>query len=127
MATQLRRTKQEFLQSLSHAARTTVAALVSLLVARAFRLPEAYWSTIMTLVVVQSTLGAALTVSWQRFAGTALGAAMAVLLAAIFGPTVIVFGAGVFLARGDLRNHPFGQKRLSLRQRHFGDRDVDRP
>src|ERR1700680_4853034 len=91
------RTKQEFLQSLSHAARTTVAALVSLLVARAFRLPEAYWSTIMTLVVMQSTLGAALTVSRQRFAGTALGAAMATLWAAVFGPPVVVFGFGVLL------------------------------
>jgi uncharacterized membrane protein YgaE (UPF0421/DUF939 family) len=46
---------------------------------------------------MQSTLGAALTVSGQRFAGTALGAAVGALLAAHFEPRVIVFGAGVFV------------------------------
>jgi uncharacterized membrane protein YgaE (UPF0421/DUF939 family) len=71
--------------------------MVSLFVARLFRLPEAYWAAITTLIVMQSTLGAALTVSGQRFAGTALGAAVGALLAAHFEPRVIVFGAGVFV------------------------------
>ena len=84
-------------QSLEHSARTAVAAMVSLFVARLFRLPEAYWAAITTLIVMQSTLGAALTISRQRFAGTALGAAAGALLAAHFGPRVIVFGAGVFV------------------------------
>jgi uncharacterized membrane protein YgaE (UPF0421/DUF939 family) len=71
--------------------------MASLFVARLFRLPEAYWAAITTLIVMQSTLGAALTVSEQRFAGTALGAAVGALLAAHFEPRVIVFGAGVFV------------------------------
>jgi uncharacterized membrane protein YgaE (UPF0421/DUF939 family) len=45
-----------------------VAALASLLVARLFRVPEAYWAPITTSVITQSSLGAALAVSWQRFA-----------------------------------------------------------
>jgi hypothetical protein len=49
-----------------HSARTAVAAVASVLVARLFRLPEAYWAPITTLVITQSSLGAALTVSWQR-------------------------------------------------------------
>ena len=36
-------------QGVIHVVRTTIAALVSLLVARLFRLPEAYWATITTL------------------------------------------------------------------------------
>src|SRR5579862_7299932 len=84
-------------RSLEHAARTAAAAMVSLFVARLFRLPEAYWAAITTLIVMQSTLGAALTVSGQRFAGTALGAAAGALLATYFGPRVLVFGAGVFV------------------------------
>ena len=52
------------------AARTALAAVVSFLVARLLRIPEAYWATISTIIVMQSTLGAALTVSWQRLAGT---------------------------------------------------------
>jgi len=59
--------------TLEHSARTAVAAVVSLLVARLFRLPEAYWASISTLIVMQSTLGAALPISAQRFAGTAMG------------------------------------------------------
>jgi uncharacterized membrane protein YgaE (UPF0421/DUF939 family) len=72
--------------------------MVSLVVARAFRLPEAYWAAITTLIVMQSTLGAALTISGQRFAGTVLGAAIGALLATYFRLSVLVFGAGVFVA-----------------------------
>jgi uncharacterized membrane protein YccC len=63
--------------SITHSVRTAVAAVVSLLVARLFRLPEAYWAAISTLkIVMQSTLGTALPISAQRFAGTAVGAAV---------------------------------------------------
>jgi uncharacterized membrane protein YccC len=65
-----------------HSLRTAVAAVGSLLIARFCRLPEPYWATVTTIVVMQSTLGAAWTVSKQRFVGTALGAAMGALLTA---------------------------------------------
>jgi uncharacterized membrane protein YccC len=80
-----------------HVARTTVAAVVSLLVARLFRLPESYWAAITTLVVMQSTLGAAFTVSWQRFVGTAIGAAAGALFATYFGSNTVIFGIGIFI------------------------------
>ena len=85
-------------QAVVHSVRTAAAAIVSLLVARALRLPESYWAVVTTLVVMQSTLGAAWTISRQRFAGTALGAAMGALLAGCFGMNLIAFSAGVFLA-----------------------------
>jgi uncharacterized membrane protein YccC len=66
-------------------------------VARVFKLPEAYWAAISTLIVMQSSFGAALTVSARRFAGTALGAAVGALLATHFGPNVLAFGVGIFL------------------------------
>jgi uncharacterized membrane protein YccC len=84
-------------QDVIHAARTTVAAIVSLLVARLFRLPEAYWAAITTLVVMQSTFGAAFTVSWQRFAGTAIGAATGALFATYFGSNTAMFATGIFI------------------------------
>lgn len=83
--------------SFAHAARTAVAAVVSLLVARLFQLPEAYWAAITTLIVMQSSLGAALPISAQRLAGTAVCAAFGALLGAYFPGNVLVFGAGVFL------------------------------
>jgi uncharacterized membrane protein YccC len=83
-------------QTLVHSLRTAIAATVALLVARVFRLPESYWAPITTLVVMQSTLGAAWTVSRQRFAGTALGAAMGAFLAGYFGTNLFAFSTGVF-------------------------------
>ena len=85
-------------RSLIHSARTAVAATVGLLVARLFKLPEAYWAAITALIIMESTLGAALTISGQRFAGTALGAALGALLATYFGSNLVVFTTGVFVA-----------------------------
>jgi uncharacterized membrane protein YccC len=84
--------QREFVNSV----RTAIAAVASLLIARLFKLPEAYWAAIATLIVMQSTLGAAWTVSKERLAGTALGAAAGALLATYAGQSVAVFGAGVF-------------------------------
>jgi uncharacterized membrane protein YccC len=84
-------------RELIHAVRTTVAAVVSLLMARLFGLPESYWAAITTIVVLQSTLGAAWTISKQRFAGTALGAFVGALLASYLPGSVTAFGAGVLL------------------------------
>jgi uncharacterized membrane protein YccC len=80
-----------------HAARTAIAAVASLLIARLFKLPEAYWAAIATMIVMQSTLGAAWTVSKDRLAGTALGAVAGALLATYSGQNVAAFGAGVFV------------------------------
>jgi uncharacterized membrane protein YgaE (UPF0421/DUF939 family) len=82
---------------LVHSARTAVAALISVLVAEVFRLPEVYWAPITTLVITQSSLGAALAVSWQRFVGTALGAIVGAAAASYFGPQVLVLAASVFI------------------------------
>lgn len=111
----------KFWSVLVHSTRTAVAAVVSVLVARLFRLPEAYWAPVTTLVITQSSLGAALTVSRQRFAGTALGAAVAALVATYFEPRLLVFGACVFfmgficvLARLDRSAYRFGGVTLAI-------------
>jgi uncharacterized membrane protein YccC len=82
-------------QSLEHAVRTALAATVSVLVARLFNMPEAYWAAVTTMVVMQSTLGASFSISVLRLIGTAMGAASGGLLATSFGANVYVFGAGV--------------------------------
>jgi uncharacterized membrane protein YgaE (UPF0421/DUF939 family) len=80
-----------------HSVRTAVAGVASLLVARLFKLPEAYWAPITTIVITQSSLGAALAVSWQRFVGTLLGAVIGAIVASHFGPHALVFGASLFI------------------------------
>lgn len=91
------RIKRKLWPVVVHSARTAVVAVASLLVARLFRLPEAYWATVTSLVITQSSLGAALAVSWQRFIGTALGAAASAIVLIHFGGTVPVFGICVFV------------------------------
>ena len=105
-----------------HATRTAVAAMTSLLVARLFELPEAYWAPITTIVIEQSSLGAALGPSWQRFVGTMLGAALGAVIAShVSVPNVWVFGASVFilgllrvLPRIDLNGYRLGAVTLAI-------------
>ena len=82
-------------RALVHSVRTAAAGSISLAVARLFKLPEAYWAAITTLIVMQSTLGAALEVSWKRFAGTALGALVGAFVTVYFPPSVLVFAVVV--------------------------------
>lgn len=83
-------------KEVAHAARSAIAAVASLLIARSLRLPDAYWAAIATLIAMQSTLGAAWAVSRDRLIGTAMGAAAGALLATYTGENMVVFGAGVF-------------------------------
>jgi len=78
------------------AVRTTIAAVVSLLLARILKLPDPYWASISAIVIIQSTLDPR-TVSWQRFAGTALGAALGALIGTFFPSTVLVYAVAIFL------------------------------
>jgi uncharacterized membrane protein YgaE (UPF0421/DUF939 family) len=82
--------------SVSHAARTAAIAVVSFLVAKLFRLPEAYWAAITTLVVLQSPVTAAST-SAQYFAGTAIGAAVGGWAGTYLPGNVLAFGVNVLL------------------------------
>ncbi len=82
--------------TLTLSARAAVAAVVSLLVARLFPLPETYWAAISTLIVMQSNLGAALPISAQRFIGTAVGAIFGGFVGMYFPGNVAAFGVAVF-------------------------------
>jgi uncharacterized membrane protein YgaE (UPF0421/DUF939 family) len=77
------------------AARTTTAAVVSLLLARVLKLPQSYWAPISAIVIIQSTIDPR-SVSWQRFAGTAVGAALAALVATFLGSNALVYAAAIF-------------------------------
>jgi uncharacterized membrane protein YgaE (UPF0421/DUF939 family) len=71
--------------------------MASLIVARLFALPEAYWATITTSVVMQSALGTSLPIAGRQFAGAALGAVFGPLLVLSRGPRVLMLGVGIFL------------------------------
>ena len=77
------------------AARTTIAAIAALLLARSLKLPEFYWAPISTIVILLSTINPR-TLAWQRFAGTAVGAIVGALIAGYPGRNWVAYGAGIF-------------------------------
>jgi uncharacterized membrane protein YgaE (UPF0421/DUF939 family) len=86
--------------TLLDAVRTTVAAVLAMLLARLLKLPEFYWAPISAIVIIQSAIDPK-TLAWQRFAGTALGAAMGALIGTVFSasPTnTWVYAGAIFLA-----------------------------
>jgi uncharacterized membrane protein YgaE (UPF0421/DUF939 family) len=83
-------------EALTHSARTAMATVLSLLLARALKLPEFYWAPISTIVILLSTIDP-LTLAWQRFTGTAVGAALGALIATLVSPNWIVYGIGILV------------------------------
>jgi uncharacterized membrane protein YccC len=84
------------LPSVVHSIRTALAATLSLAAARLFGLPEAYWAAIATLVVMQSTLAATLSISIERIVATALGAATGAVVASCSTGYLLLFATAVF-------------------------------
>ncbi len=89
--------QKENLPSIRHSVRTALAATLSVVVARLVQMPEAYWAAIATLVVMQSTLGATLTLSIERIVATAVGASVGALEANYFGANLIAFMVAIVL------------------------------
>jgi len=76
--------------------RAAVATTVSLLLARGLKLDEFYWAPISTIVILLSTVNP-LALAWQRFAGTALGAALGAVIASHFSPNWMVYATGILV------------------------------
>ena len=83
-------------ESLLHSLRTTVAAVLSLMLAHALKLPEFYWAPISTIVILLSPSDP-FTLAWQRFAGTALGAVVGAIIATYFPINWMVYGAAILV------------------------------
>src|SRR5437660_8408504 len=89
--------QKENLPSIRHSVRTSLAATASVIVARLVQMPEAYWAAIATLVVMQSSLGATLTLSIERVVATALGASVGAVEANYFGANLAAFMVATLL------------------------------
>jgi uncharacterized membrane protein YccC len=84
--------------SARQAIKTSVAGLISLLVTNFFHLPQGYWAAISALIVMQSNVGATLSASRTRLAGTAVGAIVGGLFMALFGAGLTGFAVAVAIS-----------------------------
>lgn len=80
-------TQLYYSQTVRHAVKTAIAAVLSIIIYQYFQLPRGYWATITTLIVMQSnidtgSLEMTLKVASHRLVGTVVGAVVA--LAIIF-------------------------------------------
>jgi len=77
--------------------RTAVAAALAYWLTELLRLPGGYWAAISAIVVMQSEVGATLTASYDRFAGTAMGAIFGWLTALVWHDSIVMFAVGVLV------------------------------
>jgi uncharacterized membrane protein YccC len=89
--------KKENLPTIAHAIRLTVAATLSVLLARLLRMPEEYWAVIATVVVMQSPLSSTVPLAIQRIVATALGAVVGAIESTYFDANLIAFAVTVFV------------------------------
>lgn len=73
------------------AAKTTLSALLALLVAFTFNLDQPKWSLLTVFIVAQPASGLVLAKSFHRIIGSLVGAAMALLLVALFAQERVLF------------------------------------
>ena len=86
------------LDSAKQAVKTAIAGVISLYLTDLFHLPEGYWAAISALIVMQSNVGATLSASRTRLAGTAVGAVVGGLFAALYGMNTMAFALAVAIA-----------------------------
>jgi len=75
----------------------TLATVVSVLAARACGLPEQFWAVVTTVLVMQSSLGAAWEISLQRLIGTVIGGVTGAVWAAWFPHSLPVLALGMLV------------------------------
>src|SRR5262245_2198831 len=73
------------------AAKTTASALIALLVAFTFNLDQPQWALLTVFIIAQPQSGLVLAKSFYRIIGTFLGAAVALLLVALFAQERVLF------------------------------------
>jgi uncharacterized membrane protein YccC len=73
------------------AAKTTASGLIALLIAFTFNLDQPQWALLTVFIVSQPQSGLVLAKSFYRIIGTLIGAAVALLLAAIFAQERVLF------------------------------------
>ena len=74
-----------------------MAAVLAYWITGLLRLPGGYWAAISAIVVMQSEVGATVTASRDRLAGTAMGAVVGLLTSLVWRHSLLVFALAVLV------------------------------
>jgi uncharacterized membrane protein YgaE (UPF0421/DUF939 family) len=85
------------IERLKQAAKTGLAAVMALYLAKFLGLPESYWAAISAIIVMYSDVSKTLRASGHRLVGTAIGVSIGGVFAALFGQQIWAFGIAVSL------------------------------
>jgi uncharacterized membrane protein YgaE (UPF0421/DUF939 family) len=80
---------------LKQAVLTGIAGYVSLTIAQAFHLPQGYWAVISAIIVIQFDIDTVIKMSWDRVAGTAIGAILGGMFLILVGEHAWSFALGL--------------------------------
>lgn len=72
-------------------------AVICLLLAQWFRLPQGYWAVMSSIIVMQSNVQETISASLIRLVGTAIGAVIGGIFLQLYGVHVWVFGIAVLI------------------------------
>jgi uncharacterized membrane protein YccC len=84
-------------RSVQQGMRTALAAVLAYWITSILHLPGSYWAAISAIVVMQSEVGATVTASRDRLAGTAMGAVVGLLTSLVWHHSLLVFGLAVLV------------------------------
>jgi uncharacterized membrane protein YccC len=82
-------------ENAKQAIKTAIAGVAATYVTGLFHLPQGYWAAISALIVMQSNVGATLSASRTRLAGTAVGAVVGGAFTALLGDNMLDFALAV--------------------------------
>ena len=83
--------------SVQQGVRTAVAAALAYWLTGLLHLPDGYWAAISAIVVMQSEVGATMTASRDRLAGTAMGAVVGWATSLIWHHSILAFAVSVLI------------------------------
>src|SRR6266850_7604276 len=82
---------EQLASAMIFAIKTTASGLISLLIAFTFNLDQPQWALLTVFIVSQPQSGLVLAKSFYRIIGTLIGAAVALLLVALFAQERVLF------------------------------------
>jgi uncharacterized membrane protein YccC len=90
--------RERLFNGLQHAAMSATAALIAYVPTKELGIREGFWAAITAIAVVQTEFAAVRTTARDQFTGAAIGGAVGVTVALVFGSHLVTYAAAVIIS-----------------------------